>query len=56
MLQYTTLDHITYYARETRRSVGEKSPRSSSSLHDKQLYTTTNKCLQCLLRIMYTVF
>ena len=26
------------------------------SLRDKDLYTTTNKCLQCLIKIMYTVF
>ena len=25
-------------------------------LRDKNLYTTTNKCLQALLKIMYTVF
>ena len=25
-------------------------------LRDKNLYTTTNKCLQCLFKIMYTVF
>ena len=25
-------------------------------LHDSNLYTTTNKCLQCLVEIMYTVF
>ena len=25
-------------------------------LRDKDLYTTTNKCLQCLIKIMYTVF
>ena len=25
-------------------------------IRDKNLYTTTNKCLQCLLDIMYTVF
>ena len=24
--------------------------------HDKDLYTTTNKCLQCLIKTMYTVF
>ena len=22
----------------------------------KDLYTTTNKCLQCLIKVMYTVF
>ena len=26
------------------------------ALRDKDLYTTTNKCLQCLIQIMYTVF
>ena len=25
-------------------------------LHDRNLYTTTNKCLQCLIKMMYTVF
>ena len=25
-------------------------------LHDRNLYTTANKCLQCLVKIMYTVF
>ena len=25
-------------------------------IRDKNLYTTTNKCLQCLLEIMYSVF
>ena len=25
-------------------------------LRDKDLYTTTNKCLQCLIKITYTVF
>ena len=25
-------------------------------LHDRHVYTTTNKCLQCLIKIMYTVF
>ena len=25
-------------------------------IHDRNLYTTTNKCLQCLIQIMYTVF
>ena len=28
----------------------------ASLLHDNDLYSTTNKCLQCLLKIMYTVF
>ena len=28
----------------------------SKELRDNNLYTTTNKCLQCLLKIMYTVF
>ena len=27
-----------------------------SSIRDKNLYTTTNKCLQCLIKTMYTVF
>ena len=26
------------------------------TLHDRHLYTATNKCLQCLIKIMYTVF
>ena len=26
------------------------------TVHDRNLYTTTNKCLQCLIKIMYTVF
>ena len=25
-------------------------------IHDRNLYSTTNKCLQCLIKIMYTVF
>ena len=25
-------------------------------IRDKELYTTTNKCLQCLIKIMYAVF
>ena len=25
-------------------------------MRDKDLYTTTNKCLQCLIEIMYTAF
>ena len=25
-------------------------------IHDIILYTTTNKCLQCLIKMMYTVF
>ena len=25
-------------------------------VRDRHLYTTTNKCLQCLIKIMYTVF
>ena len=25
-------------------------------IHDRNLYTTTNTCLQCLMQIMYTVF
>ena len=24
-------------------------------LRDKDLYTTTNKCLQCLIKLMYTI-
>ena len=30
--------------------------RRRSHLRDKNVYTTTNKCLQCLIKIMYTVF
>ena len=29
---------------------------TQSVLRDKDLYTTTNKCLQCLIKTMYTVF
>ena len=28
----------------------------TETMRDKDLYTTTNKCLQCLIKIMYTVF
>ena len=28
---------------------------SNSNTRDKNLYATANKCLQCLLKIMYTV-
>ena len=41
-----------------RRSRGcPRSPptRDVKKLHDRKLYTTTNKCLQCLINIMYTV-
>ena len=31
-------------------------PRGADDLRDKDLYTTTNKCLQCLINILYTVF
>ena len=31
-------------------------PTFSPPLHDRNLYTTTNKCLQCLIKLMYTVF
>ena len=30
--------------------------RRQAVIRDKDLYSTTNKCLQCLLNIMYTVF
>ena len=30
--------------------------RSLAQINDRSLYTTTNKCLQCLIKIMYTVF
>ena len=33
------------------RSGGEK-----LLLRDRNLYTTTNKCLQCLFKLMYAVF
>ena len=36
--------------------VGIKVSVVAVSLRDKDLYTTTNKCLQCLIKIMYTVF
>ena len=29
---------------------------SESLLHDRHLYTTTSKCLQCLMKLMYTIF
>ena len=30
--------------------------RSKWKVRDNSLYTTTNKCLECLPKIMYTVF
>ena len=30
--------------------------RLAVTVRDKDLYTTTNKCLQCLMKLMYTVF
>ena len=30
--------------------------RYATILHDRNSYTTTNKCLQCLIQLMYTVF
>ena len=29
---------------------------AAPDLHDRNVYTTTNQCLQCLLKIMYPVF
>ena len=29
---------------------------TNTKLRDNNSYTTTNKCLRCLLKIMYTVF
>ena len=28
---------------------------TNNNIRDKNLYTTTNKCLQCLIKLMYTV-
>ena len=33
-----------------------KNGKRANIMHDRSLYTATDKCLQCLLRIMYTVF
>ena len=29
---------------------------NNGTVRDKNFYTTTDKCLQCLIEIMYTVF
>ena len=51
---------MTYMAREGLPNSGEAlpkgAPRGEYSIHDRNLYTTTNTCLQCLIKIMYTVF
>ena len=31
-------------------------PARKPSIRDKDLHTTTNKCLQCLIKMLYTVF
>ena len=31
-------------------------PQGDRLIRDKELYTATNKCLQCLIKIMHTVF
>ena len=41
--------------REREREILPKT-RNDELLRDKDLYTTTNKCLQCLIKLMYTVF
>ena len=40
---------------EVRHGVASGVSCETSLIHDRMLYTTTNKCLQCLLNIMYTV-
>ena len=44
---------LAIYILEGRPAV---TPFRSPLVRDNHLYTTTNKCLQCLLKIKYTVF
>ena len=54
---YTIYVYIYIYIYMSRPSSSSPSPSSSCPpLRDKYLYTTTNKCLQCLIEIMYRVF
>ena len=43
-------------AQSSARSATFESEQGSTCVRDIHLYTTTNKCLQCLINIMYTVF
>ena len=57
---YTPTEQLLY--RQISIPSGPKTPQQNNCygnghlLRDKYSYTTTNKCLQCLIKTMYTVF
>ena len=53
--------YIYVYQRRFRPRPEARDPRgagwlSQKRIRDNNLYTTTNKCLQCLLKLIYRVF
>ena len=51
-----TVSFHNFKSQNVKLSVSNRQSREDCAyVRDKSLYTTTNRCLQCLLKIMYTV-